>query len=382
MAFDGLDISEITEAHITALIGTLESRDLDFKQQEYGRADQDKKEFAADVSAFANTIGGHLLIGVAEENGAASTTPGITGDIDTEIQRLESIALTGIQPRIIGLQMRAVPMAAGNSVLVIRIPKSWNSPHRVTLQGVNRFYLRAGSRRYEPDVDELRQLFEGGRTLSQRIRDFHNERIAKIVGHDTPVPTDNSSALVMHVIPYAAFLGGTMLDTPTLSGAANRFYPMAATGMNRRVNLEGIVTYTGTAAPHPAYTQVWRNGCIEAVRGLLVVEGRTNGVKAVVLNELTRKLLGGIDQYLKGLAHLGFQPPFAVLVTLIGAKGAILHVGNTYFDEQEQFDRDILTPSEIIIDKIPTTDAEMQDILDPILHQIANAAGYDAAPGI
>lgn len=380
MAFDGLDISEITEAHITALMGTLESRDLDFKQQEYGRADQDKKEFAADVSAFANTIGGYLLIGVAEDNGAAATTPGITGDIDAEIQRLESIALTGIQPRIIGLQMRAVPMAAGNSVLVIRIPKSWNSPHRVTLQGVNRFYLRAGSRRYEPDVDELRQLFENGPSLAKRIRDFHSERIAKIVAEDTPVQTRNNSALVMHVIPYSAFLAGTLLDTPTLSAAGNQFYPMGATGMNRRTNLEGIVTYTGTAAPYPAYTQIWRNGCIEAVRGSLVVEnGTTRGVS---FDRIQRQLLGGIDQYLKSLTRLAFQPPFAVFVTLLGAKGAILHVANTYFDEQEPFDRDVLIPNEIIIEKIPANDAEMQDVLDSILHQIANAAGYDAAPGI
>lgn len=379
MAFDGLDISEITEAHIAALMGMLESRDLDFKQQEYGRADQDKKEFAADVSAFANTIGGHLLIGVAEDNGAAATTPGIAGDIDAEIQRLESIALTGIQPRIIGLQMRAVPMAAGNSVLVIRIPKSWNSPHRVTLQGVNRFYLRAGSRRYEPDVDELRQLFESGPSLARRIRDFHSERIAKIVADDTPVQTRNNSALVMHVIPYSAFLAGTLLDTPTLSAAGNQFFPMAATGMNRRTNLEGIVTYTGTA-PHPAYTQVWRNGCVEAVRGSLVLEG--NGVKRVIFNNLVRQLLGGADQYLRGLALLGYQPPFAVFVTLIGAKGAILHVSDTYFDEQEPFDRDILIPNEIIIEQVPANNTQMQNVLDPILHQIANAAGYDAAPGI
>jgi hypothetical protein len=381
MAFDGLSISDITEAHIMALMGSLESRNLDFKQQEYGRSDQDKREFAADVSAFANTIGGHLLIGVAEDNnGTATTVPGITGDIDAEIQRLENILLSGIQPRIIGLQMRAVPIASGNRVLVIHVPKSWNSPHRVTLQGINRFYLRAGTRRYEPDVDELRQLFESSPALAKRIRDFHSERIAKIAANDTPVQTGNISALIMHIIPYSAFLAGSILDTPTLSAAAARFFPMAARAMNRRVNLEGIVTYSGTAAPYPAYTQVWRTGCVEAVRGSLVIE--SDGIKRVNFNSLTGQLIGGIDHYLKGLTHLGFQPPFAVLVTMIGAKGAILHVGNTYFDEPEQFDRNILTLNEIIIEQIPDSDTDIQNILDPILHQIANAAGYDAAPGV
>jgi hypothetical protein len=34
----------------------------------------------------------------------------ITGDIDAEVRRLESIALTGIEPRLTNLRIRPVPV--------------------------------------------------------------------------------------------------------------------------------------------------------------------------------------------------------------------------------------------------------------------------------
>lgn len=41
-----------------------ESRTLDYKEELPGNSDQQKKDFLADVSAFANTRGGDLIFGV------------------------------------------------------------------------------------------------------------------------------------------------------------------------------------------------------------------------------------------------------------------------------------------------------------------------------
>jgi hypothetical protein len=59
----------VTKEVIESLIsdGVCESRQLDYKRDWVGRTDNDKKEFLADVVAFANTIGGTMLFGVDEE---------------------------------------------------------------------------------------------------------------------------------------------------------------------------------------------------------------------------------------------------------------------------------------------------------------------------
>jgi predicted HTH transcriptional regulator len=93
-----------------------------------------------DVSSFANTHGGDLVIGIEEKGGLARKVPGVAGvNPDTELQRLESLARDGIEPRIVGLQMKAVSVTGGGIVFVIRVPRSWNPPHRVSARKTNGF---------------------------------------------------------------------------------------------------------------------------------------------------------------------------------------------------------------------------------------------------
>ena len=45
-----------------------EGKTVDYKRDSYGSKDEDKKELLKDVSSFANSQGGDILIGV-DENG-------------------------------------------------------------------------------------------------------------------------------------------------------------------------------------------------------------------------------------------------------------------------------------------------------------------------
>jgi hypothetical protein len=128
-------------------------------------------------------------------------------DADAETLRLENIARSGLQPRIFGLAVRAVPIAGGGFVLVLRIPRSYNLPHRIVRQGSgnHRFWARSSAGKYEPNVDELRVLFTRAPQLADRIRDFRFDRIAKIVGGDAPVPLMGTRPLILHVAPLSAF---------------------------------------------------------------------------------------------------------------------------------------------------------------------------------
>jgi Putative DNA-binding domain len=51
----------------------------EYKLQIYGRSDDDKREALKDVSSFANSAGGHIVIGMDEQQGLPTDLAGICG---------------------------------------------------------------------------------------------------------------------------------------------------------------------------------------------------------------------------------------------------------------------------------------------------------------
>jgi predicted HTH transcriptional regulator len=111
---------------------------VEYKRETYGGNDEQRKEFLADVSSFANSQGGDLIIGMVADQGVPTAFHPLMGDADAERLRLEAMARDGLQPRIIGLQTQAVPLSGGGSVLIVRVPKSPLPPHRIGFKNTNR----------------------------------------------------------------------------------------------------------------------------------------------------------------------------------------------------------------------------------------------------
>lgn len=111
IAFQSIPIENLTDADLDSLIsaGAEESRTLDVKRDSYGLGDGDKRELARDITSFANTGGGDILVGVDERDGKLSGVPGISGNPDALIVRCQQIANSGITPRIPGIEWRAIP---------------------------------------------------------------------------------------------------------------------------------------------------------------------------------------------------------------------------------------------------------------------------------
>ncbi len=72
----GKNFDQISEADLAELIaaGAPESLVLEFKQETYGLDGEGKREFLKDVSAFANSAGGHLVIGMKVDDGGTLQT--------------------------------------------------------------------------------------------------------------------------------------------------------------------------------------------------------------------------------------------------------------------------------------------------------------------
>jgi hypothetical protein len=152
----------------------------DYKLELYGGSDADKREFLKDVSSFANTAGGHIVIGIKEDGGLPTAVIGVAADLDAEKLRLENLLRDRIEPRILGLRMVPVDLDSGRRVLVVRIPRSWNPPHAVLHNKSRLIFARNSAGAHEASVDEMRSMFIAGATLLERSRDFQRRRMDDI----------------------------------------------------------------------------------------------------------------------------------------------------------------------------------------------------------
>ncbi len=158
--------------------------------------------------------------------------------------RLEDIARSNVQPRIAHLQCKSIALAGGGHVLLVRVPRSYNPPHRIVRvgKGQNRFWSRSSAGKYEPNVDELRTLFTLAPQLTDRIRDFRFNRIARIVAGDAPVQLLDKSCLIIHIVPFSAFDPGALVSPPEIEKGRIGFPPIGSNSItNWRINFDGVL---------------------------------------------------------------------------------------------------------------------------------------------
>jgi hypothetical protein len=394
MTLRHLSLEQIDQSQLQRLIDepVSESRDIEYKRDTYGNADRDHGEYLADVSSFANTAGGEIIIGMIAQAGIPTGFNPLQIDADAEILRLENIARSGLQPRIFGLAARAVPIAGGGSALVVRIPRSFNQPHRIVRQGTghHRFWARSSAGKYEPNVDELRLLFTRAPQLADHIRDFRFDRVAKIAANDAPVALASKHAMIVHVAPLSAFEGGQAFQLD-INQHPQQFYiafpPIGAQVGHFRINLDGCLVLSNVRADgttHRAYVQIFRNGIVEAVdSSFLMGDGSPQNPLRLTSLRTEARIVQSSHIYLQALQARGAVPPYIVLVSLVGVKGIpySFAMGNALFeDEAGVLDRDQFHFSEMIVEDIPFDRYEYAKLVRPLLDQTANAAGRATSP--
>jgi hypothetical protein len=352
-----------------------EGKTVDYKRDGYGNRDEDKKELLKDVSSFANTQGGDILIGVDEDKGVPVGIPGVTvPDIDKEKLRLEEIIRRGLDPRI-EFAIHHVPTPASTAVLIIRVQESLLFPHRVVFQGkFGEFWARSSAGKYSMDTDELRRAFTLSATVYEQIRSFHRERVTKVTSGETPVPLTPGGKLILHLIPVASFRSRQLIDVATVPDMATRFPPMGTSGWDYRLNLDGHVSYSGgrTQRVSRSYTQFFRNGIVEAVISEVVMEDKNEG-KLLLAGYYERTLLENFPRLMAGFRQTGIQPPLWGFLTFTGVKGVNIPSDHDFGDEYRDIDRDTLLLPEFAIDDLGTDPAAL---LRPVFDLVWNASGF------
>ncbi len=357
-----------------------EAQHIDYKRETYGGNDAARAEYLADVSSFANTVGGDLLIGIDAPAGVPTRLTPFTGDADAERLRLEQMARAGLEPRIPNLQTKAVVIGA-SAILVLRVSRSYMRPHRVIFQGKNKFWARSSAGKYEPNVDELRAMFNEAPQLAERMRHFREERLARIGGDESPAQLLDNTYLVLHVIPFSHFDLGPLLSIEEVARHPD-YFPPFRNGLPAqwRVNFDGFLTLSNAdenAAAQRAYVQLFRSGAIEAVACSI-----TRGGNNVNIQQIDQMIVRFSRVYALALKECGIEPPLVVMASLCGMKGRGLTTGVRNVDgnlEGQIADRDQLLLTEVIFEQLPSGDQECATILRPVLDQLSNAAGRASA---
>ena len=182
-----------------------------------------------------------------------------------------ALLVLACKPAIVGLRMKRIAVEGG-SVILISIPRSYSPPHRVIFKNTNRYYARNSTGAHELSLDELRMLFGEQRNIEERAKAFIGERFLRIQGNDGAMPMPVSGGvLVMHLVPLPDFGAARRQEISDLEAQCHTFMPIGASGFSWRVNLEGYCVYLGGGTCH-GYTQVFRDGSIEAATASMFVE--------------------------------------------------------------------------------------------------------------
>ncbi len=365
-----------------------ESVHLEFKRETYGNTDADKKEFLKDISAFANTLGGHLIIGIGENEGGAASVEPILESVDKESDRLQNMARTGIEPPILGLDIKPIDIDDKN-IIIIHVPRSFNPPHRVIYKGSNRYYGRNSSSVHQLSLEELRQAFGERRSIEERAKSFVGQRFLSIQANDgiMPLPEKNGT-LVMHLVPLLNFGMERRIDVvkiKELQEAKSYFNRIESPGWgSQRINLEGYCIYHSDT-PCQAYTQIFHNGVVEATSTSLFKRyihpaptrrDRSNW-RFFSGYDLPLSLIEAINDYMQGLHALEIMPPILLQISMMGIKGIEMGIKlDDPYHVPPSYERDVLhLPSSVITEF--RADEDYESVMAEQMHFLWNAFGFE-----
>lgn len=162
-------------------------------------------ETAKDISAMANSAGGVLLYGLAEDS---NKLPTITHPIALtgQRERIEQIVRTSVD-EVPPFTVTAIQSANDSShgYLVVVVPPSERAPHMVIVKGERRFYGRGETGNYTLSQVEIARLYERRQQSELSLNPLLEQAIAV-----SPVPDDEEYSH-LHVVASPVLQSETIL---------------------------------------------------------------------------------------------------------------------------------------------------------------------------
>ena len=300
-------------------------------------------------------------------------------NVDAERLRLESMIREGVAPRMPPVSFHGIRRDPNPPCLLLRVSRSWAGLHMVTYKNLSRFYSRTSAGKYQLDVHEIRAGFVAAETAFERLRRFRVERVARVLALEAPVPIADGAKLIFHALPVNVLDEEVWARALTMEEDKIAFAIalIAARPAMWRFNLDGFVVHTlHDDLSRQSYTQLFRDGGIEAVSGGVIAKDDRRG--GFYPRGMEQQVINGLERYQKFWQALGVTAPLLIGLTLSGVKGCKVLQGPYGSQELNAvFDRDVVSPPEVMLSDL-TTPADV--VLHPLFDFVWNGGGWAGSP--
>lgn len=143
-----------------------ESLHLEYKDSRAILDGEFRDKLTKQISAFANSDGGLLIYGVQEQrNLPVCIDDGVEHKLCSR-ERIESLILNGVSPRIEGIRIGVLPVSTGTSICAIEIPKSFHGPHQ---SSDHKYYKRFNFQSVPMEDYEIRDVRNRRRVVPRLV---------------------------------------------------------------------------------------------------------------------------------------------------------------------------------------------------------------------
>lgn len=368
---------------------TAEHKTLEYKSKLTIATSDEKAEFLADISSFANASGGDIIFGIADERDGTGQSTGVPSAITplgidntaTQCARIEQIIETGVQPRIPLVQVKTIAIESKGFVIVIRIGKSWAAPHMVTFSNRSRFYSRNSSTgKVQLDVQQIGAAFAVQRSLGERLRSWKADRISKAIAGEGPVLL-TGPRMLLHLVTATALTETQSLPRVFDPNTWGRSYRLLGnTGyVSTRYNADGLLAVSALVnGTGQSYLQVFRDASLEYGDSYTFTVAR-GGLPSQIIERAVAQTFGAA---LEMLGKLDAVEPIFVGLTLLGMKGrqmALPNMGPSFNYQSDEYDRDVIVSPDVLVKNIGEGYPYPSSLL-PLINSIWQGAGLACSP--
>lgn len=386
MINDCADIKQITKAHIDRLaeLQVAESQTLEFKSLNWARlaAKDSWRAKASDsilqaMTAFANTDGGDLVIGVSERKNTRTIDPreprGIGEAVDPNelIDWIESVLVNKVTPRLSDYDFGVAEGFDAGAVVAVRVRRSWKPPHAVGHPPV--FFTRTNTTSEKMSFDQLHDAFTST-TVPEQIRGWRDERLKMIAERRGPVQMAHGPVAVMHMVPWSSLRASSRIHPLDLDQNGPLFGAMGAMPPYERWTVDGHLA-SGPKGMRSAQAArlVFFDGRYESMSSR-VFGSRGDDERYIDGRGFVESIVANIQQAFSAYRALRVPPPVSVFLSFVSADHSCL---NTRSGETHPLDRETLVLPEVAL---AVTDRIDLAELAPIFHSLWNAYGARECP--
>ncbi|GAA5818584.1 MAG: ATP-binding protein [Methanobrevibacter sp. CfCl-M3] len=364
------DIVELIENDVP------EDENLEFKEKINLKNKDHKRTLLKEICSFCNATGGLLVYGIGEieEDNKEYEIKGIEiKDMDEFKLSLISVCKSNLEPNPVPFINVKELIVNGKFLLLIQCLKSINGPIRRKMKNdtTGDFYIRHNNRSDHMTIDELRNAFNLQDTLHDKIIQFKEERVKKILEDNED---NNEITLILHIIPIDSFQFNKRHDLDIIY-KLNNFRTMND-GSYKIRNLDGLKTVCSESKQNEEYNLLFTNGIIESKCS---VDLRNENI--IPFLWIQKRIIKNVKNNLEVYKTMNVSLPVIIFLTIFGVGNrsmVIKDIEDLMLIKNQKFDRNLLNLPEAILNDYDILNNEEMLVkeLEYLFNSILYAAGY------